>query len=123
MLESEGFGRQPEIRPTEIICLQENVRYSFPDVAFTVTDEDGEESMQSICLSWPEGNHPIDFLGTDCIVLQRTLIFEDAPGVTETFFLCNCRCGNGKEGLILQEEMERVISHQNHQSTYGGATT
>ena len=91
-------------------CLQKDVRYSLPIVGYMFRDEDEEEILQSICLSWPEGNYPIHFTGTICIVLQRSIIFVDAPFVSETLFLCNCRCGEGKAGLSLQEEMERVIS-------------
>ena len=100
------------------LCLQEEVRYSFPNVGFIFVDdeEDGEETMESICLSWPEKNCSIHFFETpDCIVLQRSIVFADTPGVSETLFLCNCRCRNGKAGLALQDEMERVISYYSEQ--------
>jgi hypothetical protein len=98
-------------------CLQKDVRYNLPNVGYMSRDEEEEEILHSICLSWPEGNYPIHFFGTNCIVLQRTVIFADAPTVSETLFLCNCRCGNGKAGISLQEEMERVISYSSEDSS------
>jgi hypothetical protein len=97
------------------MCLQEGVRYSFPKVGYIVVDDEGEETvetMHSICLSWPEEKYPIHFFDTNCIVIQRSVVFADAPLAPETLFLCNCRCGDGKAGLALQEEMENVMSYQ-----------
>lgn len=97
------------------LCLQQGVRYSFPMVGFVPHGDEGEEEeeegVQPICLSWPTGNHPIEFLGTNCTVLQRTLRFIDAPSEMETVLLCNCRCPEGKAGLMVQDAMERVISY------------
>ena len=104
-------------------CLQQEVRYGFPQVGYISRNEEDEAIVQPILEAWPTENQPIHFIGTTCLVLQRTFVFEDAPLEKVTLFVCNCRCPEGKAGLTIQSEMERTISYCSEVSQDGQPAT